>query len=51
MLCNQCVNYDGDRCEVKFDDDGDYLTPVDVYTCDEYVETLFRYLEKEEDND
>jgi len=49
MKCSNCVNYDGLRCEVKFDENDEYLVPKGVVYCPEFEIVGKKYVKEEDE--
>ena len=46
MKCKNCIFYDGELCEERFNDDGDAYRPVNVKHCKEFKAKIPRYRRK-----
>ena len=44
MKCNNCINFDGFRCEAILDDDGDYIAPDEnILSCRSFEVCIKKY--------
>ena len=48
MICKNCVYYDGEFCEIKFDEEGEFYKPDDVRYCKNFEACLTKYRQRPE---